>query len=69
MKNIILLLIITLSVSPQSFSQKTEKEIKIKELLVLTGSADLGVQVGNQLIESFSKAYPDVAKEFWEEFM
>lgn len=68
MKKTFFVSIIAFFISFQVFSQETEIQKNIKELLELTGSAKLGIQVGNQLIESFSNAYPDVSNEFWEGF-
>jgi hypothetical protein len=45
-----------------------EKEIQIKKLLMLTGSAQLGNQVVEQLLTNFEKALPQVPKEFWQGF-
>lgn len=69
MKNILLISILSISVSFQSLSQQSEIQKNIKELLVLTGSAELGVQVAGQLLSSFNKAYPDVPQDFWDEVM
>jgi hypothetical protein len=44
------------------------KEAKIRELMKLTGSAELGVQVMNQLITSFRTAMPDAPEQFWKDF-
>ncbi len=45
------------------------KQNDIKKLLLLTGSGKLGVQVMNQMIESFKKSFQEVPHEFWVEFM
>lgn len=50
-----------------SFAQ-TSKEKDIKRLLELTGSGDLGMQVLDKMISSFSEAYPNVPAAFWKEF-
>ncbi|HXM70141.1 MAG TPA: DUF2059 domain-containing protein [Thermoanaerobaculia bacterium] len=44
------------------------KEAKIRRFLQLTGSAQLGTQVVNQLMESFKTAMPQVPAAFWSDF-
>lgn len=51
-----------------SYSQSIATNESIKELMELTGSGKLGVQMGNQLIEIFKKNYPDMRSEFWDGF-
>lgn len=68
MKKIILvisLIVVTLN----GYSQSTKKNEKIKQLLELTGSAKIGVQMMNTMIPQFSKTYPNADKKFWDEFM
>ncbi|HEY6320850.1 MAG TPA: DUF2059 domain-containing protein [Thermoanaerobaculia bacterium] len=43
------------------------KEAKIRRVLQLTGSAQLGTQVTNQLLESFKTAMPQVPAAFWSD--
>jgi hypothetical protein len=69
MKKIFAISLLLIFVSFQSLSQETEVQKNIKELLVLTGSAELGIQVGKQLMANFSKAFPDVSQDFWDGFM
>lgn len=40
-----------------------------RELLRLTGSAKIGVQMMNTMIASFKQHYTDVPDEFWDSFM
>lgn len=62
MKKIVL--IVLLMTSGFSFAQtKTEK---IKTLLTLTNSANMGIQMASQFLDSFKQAYPDVPNDFWE---
>ncbi|MFV5696403.1 DUF2059 domain-containing protein [Flavobacterium sp. LB3P122] len=51
------------------FSQSISKTENIKNLLVLTGSGKLSVQVGESMIISFKKNYPNVPAEFWDNFL
>jgi len=55
--------ILSLSVNAQNNS-KTEK---IKQLLELTGSGKMGIQVMNQMMDSFQKSFTNVPQEFWDE--
>lgn len=66
MKKILLAILLFTSVFAFSQTDKVEKDIK--ELLVLTGSAQLGKQVASQMFDSFEKMYPQVPAEFWDEF-
>ena len=66
MKKILLAILLFTSVFTFSQTDKVEKDIK--ELLVLTGSAQLGKQVASQMFDSFEKMYPQVPAEFWDEF-
>ncbi|MCG9792728.1 DUF2059 domain-containing protein [Flavobacterium algicola] len=51
-----------------SFAQTSEsKTAAIHELLNLTGSAKMGIQVGQAVMNSMRKSQPDVPEEFWEE--
>lgn len=45
---------------------KTEK---IKTLLETTNSAQMGIQVATQFIESFKTAYPTVPQKFWDDYL
>ncbi len=66
MKKILLAILLFTSIFAFSQTDKVEKDIK--ELLVLTGSAQLGKQVASQMFDSFEKMYPQVPAEFWDEF-
>lgn len=44
------------------------KEAKIRELMKLTGAAELGVQVMNQLITSLRPAITGAPEQFWQDF-
>ena len=51
------------------FSQSVSKTDNIKHLLELTGSGKLGVQVGQTMVNSFKKNYPNVPEDFWNDFL
>jgi|JI10StandDraft_1071094.scaffolds.fasta_scaffold00359_3 N-glycosylase/DNA lyase len=67
MKKIIALLI-CISVLQSGFSQKDSKEEKIKELLELTGSGKIGLQVFENIVNDFQKSFKSVPEEFWVKF-
>lgn len=46
-----------------------EKERLAREMLEVTGSADLGVQIVTQMIGSFRQANPNVPQELWDQFL
>ena len=41
----------------------------IKQLLVLTGSGELGVQVMDRMISAYKAALPQIPAKFWDDFM
>ena len=51
--------------------QETDKSIEgvARDLLEVSGSAQMGVQVMQQMVASFKTTMPDVPPEFWDEFM
>lgn len=57
--------ILTVSVAGQIDSTKA----RARELLEITGSANLGIQMMNQMISSFKTQAPGVPNKFWDEFM
>ena len=67
MKRIILILL-TCIWTASGFSQKNTITDHARQLLELTGSANLGIQVMNNMIASFKKQLPNVPGEFWDEF-
>jgi hypothetical protein len=67
MRTIILILLIAFSGSV--FSQSEAKTKKIKTLLELTGSGDLGVRVMQSMVNNFKKNYSEVNDKFWDDFM
>jgi hypothetical protein len=50
-------------------ARATPKQQDIRKLLVLTGSAQLGMQVMSQLMQQFKASRPGVPEKFWEDFM
>ena len=66
MKKTLLILGITI-ISFAGNAQNNSKEEKIKQLLELSGSGKIGLQVMNQMMDSFKKSFSAVPQEFWEE--
>lgn len=54
-------------VSFSAISAKTKTE-KIKELMYITNSGDMGVMMIDRFIEHYSQLMSDVPATFWEEF-
>ncbi len=65
MKKIICTLFIAF-IACSAFAQS--KAEKIKTVLELTTSGNVGEKVMKQIIEQFAKIYPKVDKKFWDEF-
>ncbi len=59
-------LLIVCVLSCMTVFAQTKKE-KIQNMMELTNSANLGIQMASQFIDSFKEAYPDVPEEFWVE--
>lgn len=62
-----LLLVFVLFFVTNIYSQN--KQEKIKELLTMSGQANIGVQVLSQFIDHFKQAYPNVPERFWVDFL
>lgn len=61
--------LLILGITILSFSANAQsKNEKIKQLLELTGSGKLGIQMMDQMISSFKNSYSAVNQEFWEDF-
>lgn len=58
--------LICLCLISNAFAQTTAKDKKIKEMLELTGAGKLGVQVAQQMLNSFQQQFQSVPAEFWE---
>ena len=67
-KIIIAFLICGLSISAFSQTTNNSKIEKIKNLLEMTGSGKLGVQVANNMMAAFQKSYTTVDEKFWDDF-
>lgn len=65
-KSLLILSFCVLSLSANA--QSTSKSQKINQLMELTGSGKMGIQVMNQMINSFKTAHSSVKDEFWEDF-
>lgn len=58
-------LFFTLLISVSAFTFAQTKREKIQNLLALTGSANMGVQVAAQMVDSFKMSYKNVPDEYW----
>lgn len=58
--------VVSTSAAPAATDDKVQK---IEELLELTGSGDLGVQVMEGMLAQMKQALPDVPAEWWSAFM
>lgn len=58
-----------ISLCQLGYSQDTSKYSKIKEMLDITGSGKLGVQVVEQMMASFKTSFTTVPDNFWKDFM
>lgn len=57
------------ALSIQAFSQSSSKQQAIRELLEVTGSAKLGMQVVNNMVSAYQKSYSKADSSFWDEFL
>ena len=67
-KIIIAFLICGLSISAFSQTTNNSKIEKIKNLLEMTGSGKLGVQVASNMMAAFQKSYTTVDEKCWDDF-
>jgi uncharacterized protein len=65
-KSLLILSFCVLSFSANA--QSTSKNEKIKQLLELTGSGKMGIQVMDQMISNFKSSHSGVNEQFWEDF-
>ncbi|MEL1241771.1 DUF2059 domain-containing protein [Flavobacterium flavipallidum] len=65
-KSILILSLVLFSFTVNA--QDSAKTEKIKQLLELSGSGKMGIQVMDQMMNSFKSSYSTVKQEFWEEF-
>ncbi|SEP60484.1 DUF2059 domain-containing protein [Flavobacterium urocaniciphilum] len=68
MKKIFSIVLIVFSVFTYSQNNTNTKKEKIKQLVVLTGSGNLGVSIADNMIEIFKKNAPNIEDQFWNEF-
>ncbi|WP_329805218.1 DUF2059 domain-containing protein [Flavobacterium facile] len=67
-KNFITIILIIFTIFSYSQDNIASKNEKIKNLMNLTGSANLGISMLDTMIGSFKKSMPQVTDEFWNEF-
>jgi hypothetical protein len=65
---VILALMVAPSMVGEAAPAASLKEVKIRQLLQLTGAAQLGTQMMDQMMASFKASMPEVPAEFWSEF-
>lgn len=65
-KSLLILSFCVLSLSANA--QTTSKSQKINQLLELTGSGKVAIQVMNQMMNSFKSSYSKVNEQFWEDY-
>jgi hypothetical protein len=64
MKKITLFMLFLL-ISTLSYSES--KEERIRELMIMTGSGDVGIMIFDNMMNQFIAMFPDVPEEFWSE--
>lgn len=64
-----LALLLALTGAPPAIAEDSSRAQRIEELLELTGSGDIGVQVMHGMIASMKQSLPQVPEEWWEAFM
>ena len=67
----LLFLVFIVALSSTSFAQTntSPKTEKIKKLLVVSGTGELGIQAMKNMVTMFRQSYGNVNEEFWNEFM
>lgn len=53
--------------APFAYSEPASQE-GVKQLMKITGAANLSVQMINQILPALKKAYPNTSEQFWTEF-
>jgi len=48
--------------------EMSEKEEAIRQLLEITGTPELGLQMAERILEQMKQTHPDVPDKFWTEF-
>lgn len=67
MKKIVIVFLLLIS-SGVMMAQQSSKAVKIKQLMELTGTGKMAVQVVDQIISTTAVRNPKVDPKFWEEF-
>ncbi|WP_319478563.1 DUF2059 domain-containing protein [Marispirochaeta aestuarii] len=67
MKKSIVILLFSLLSFASLFGQS--KEDDIVRLMEMTGSADMGIQVMQNMIVQFKQILPEVPEDYWDQFM
>jgi hypothetical protein len=57
-----------LQVPAQILARPSAEELKVRELLRLTGSVNVGLQMRDRILDTFQRTMPAVPAEVWEEF-
>jgi len=65
-KSLLILSFLILSLS--SNAQTATKKEKIKHLLEISGSAEIGIQVMDQMISYFKDSFSNTNQQFWDDF-
>jgi len=65
-KSLLILSFCVLSISANA--QSTSKSQKINQLLELTGSGKMAIQMMNQMMNNFKTNHSKASEEFWEDF-
>lgn len=68
MKKLLLILCVVV-LSSTSFAQTNTKTEKLKKLLVVSGTGELGIQAMKNMVSIFKQSYGNVGDEFWNEFL
>ncbi len=64
MKRTVLLIVMILTVV-SAFSES--KEDKIRRMMDITGSGDVGMMVFESLMQQYEAAFPDIPQDYWDE--
>jgi hypothetical protein len=66
---ILIIILFVFGFAFNTLPQSTTKQAKIRQLLELTGSAKLGVQVAESVFKNFKAAHPEVNEQFWSQIL
>ncbi|WP_120518226.1 DUF2059 domain-containing protein [Chitinophaga barathri] len=68
MKKLVCTMLVCIFCAQTVFSQTEPTPEKVKELMQLTGAANLGIQMMNNMIGEFRTMLPHVDSTFWQDF-